>query len=124
MLHSKTLAVPAVLTGQYSLAQAQSASNGMTSPVGVVFWARLSEEVDKRLTENIVQPVQLAPAEWRSGQILWIVDAVGEQKVIEAMLSRLVDTEWKGKEVRMRARTKDGSYKVGLLARPQQPGTA
>jgi hypothetical protein len=69
-------------------------------------------------------PIQLVPAEWRSGPTLWIIDAVGEQKVIEAMLSRLVDTEWKGKDVKMRARTKDGSYKVGILGRPQQPGTA
>ncbi len=84
---------------------------------------RKTQLLTHQIFNNIVQPVQLAPAEWRSGQILWIVDAVGEQKVIEAMLSRLVDTEWKGKEVKMRARTKDGSYKVGILARPQQPGS-
>lgn len=119
------IAVPAVLTGQFSLAQTQSSANGMVAPVGVVFWARVSPDVDQRLTQNIeAEPVRLQLAEWRSGPIIWIVDAVGEQKIIEAMLSRLVDTEWKGKEVRTRARTKEGSYKVGVLSRPDKTATA
>lgn len=114
----EAIAIPAVLTGQFSLAQAQSALNGLTSPVGVVFWARVSPEVDQRLTEKIeTEPVRLHLPEWRSGAILWIVDAVGEHKVVEAMLSRLLETEWKGQDVRLRARTKDGDYKVGLLGR-------
>ena len=113
------LAVPAVLTGQFSLAQAQSAANGLTSPIGVVMWARVSPEVNQRLAANIAEPFKLPLAEWRSGQILWIVDAAGEGKVIEAMLTRLMESEWKGHEVRMRARTKDGTFKVGTLARPQ-----
>ena len=112
------MAVPAVLTGQFSLAQAQSAANGLTSPIGVIFWARVSPEIDQRLAASIAtEPVHLKTADWRSGQVLWIVDAVGEPKVIEAMLTRLVETEWKGKEVRMRARAKDQSFTVGVLAR-------
>jgi hemolysin-activating ACP:hemolysin acyltransferase len=90
----------------------------MVAPVGVVFWARVSPEVDQRLTEKIAtEPVRLQLPEWRSGSIIWIVDAVGEHKVIEAMLTRLLETDWKGQEVRLRARTKDGGYKVGVLGR-------
>ena len=115
------IAIPAVLTGQFSLAQAQSSVNGMVAPVGVVFWARVSPVVDQRLTERIVtEPVRLQLPEWRSGLIIWIVDAVGEHKVVEAMLTRLLETEWNGQEVRLRARTKDGSYKVGVLGRGPQ----
>ncbi len=112
------IAVPAALTGQYSLAQAQSSRNGMVAPIGVVFWARVSSEVDQRLVEDIAQPLKLSFEEWRSGPILWLVDAVGEHTVIEEMLTRLIATEWKGQEVRLRARTKDGGYKKGVLARP------
>lgn len=119
------IAIPAVLTGQFSLAQAQSSVNGMVAPVGVVFWARVSADIDQRLTQTIeTEPVRLQLPEWRSGQIVWIVDAVGEQKVIEAMLSRLLETEWKGQEVRLRARTKDGSYKVGVLGRKGDTSSA
>lgn len=90
----------------------------MVAPVGVVFWARVSPEVDQRLTERIAtEPVRLQPPEWRSGPIIWIVDAVGEHKVVEAMLTRLLETEWKGQEVRLRAHSKDGGYKVGVLGR-------
>jgi hemolysin-activating ACP:hemolysin acyltransferase len=113
------LAIPAVLTGQYTVAQAQSAANGLTTAIGVVMWARVSPEVDQRIAASIAESVKLQLAGWRSGQILWIVDAAGEGKVIEAMLTRLIDGEWKGQEVRMRARTKDGTFKVGTLARPQ-----
>ncbi len=111
------IAIPAALTGQFSLAQAQSAVNGMVASVGVVFWARVSPEVDKRLVENISAPLKLSTREWRSGTIIWIVDAVGEQKVIEAMLSRLLETQWTGQEVRLRARTNEGTYKLGVLGR-------
>ncbi len=61
------LAVPAVLSGQFSLAQAQSAANGMTAAVGVVFWARVSDEVDKRFSENIVQPINSRPPNGAAG---------------------------------------------------------
>jgi hemolysin-activating ACP:hemolysin acyltransferase len=114
------LVIPAVLTGQYTVAQAQSAANGLTTAIGVVMWARVSQAVDQHIAASIAEPVKLQLAEWRSGPILWIVDAAGEGKVIEAMLARLIDGEWKGQEVRMRARTKDGTFKVGTLARPQQ----
>jgi len=98
------IAIPAVFSGQFSLAQAQSSFNGMVAPVGVVFWARVSPEVDQRLTERIAtEPVRLQLPEWCGGQIIWIVDAVGEHKVVEAMLTRLLETDWKGQEVRLRA---------------------
>ncbi len=90
----------------------------MVAPIGAVFWARVSPEVDQRLVENIAQPLKLSFEEWRNGPILWLVDAVGEFTVIEEMLTRLIATEWKGQEVRLRARTKDGGYKMGVLARP------
>lgn len=109
------LAVPAVMTGQFSLAEAQLKGSGLIAPIGLVMWAHVSAEVDQRLAENIATGVRLKPDEWRSGNILWLVDAVGEGSIVEAMIKRLVATEWKGREARMRARTNDGSFKVGII---------
>jgi hemolysin-activating ACP:hemolysin acyltransferase len=113
------LVVPAVMSGQFSLAEAQMKGSGLVAPIGLVMWARVSADVDRRLTENIASPVRLQPAEWKSGDILWLIDALGEPRIIEAMLKRLVQTEWKGRDARMRARTKDGTFKVGLISDPK-----
>lgn len=110
------LVVPAVITGQFSLAETQSKSNGMIVPIGLVMWASVSADVDRRLAESIAAGIRLKPEEWKSGDILWLVDAIGEPRIIEVMLKRLVQTEWKGRDARMRARTKDGTFKVGVIS--------
>ncbi len=110
------LVVPAVMTGQYSLAEAQSKANGLTAPVGVLLWASVSAEVDKRLTENLDAPMRLKPEEWKSGDTLWIIDAVGEPKMVQAMLQRMAAKDWKGRTVKMKARDKDGKVRVGVLS--------
>jgi hemolysin-activating ACP:hemolysin acyltransferase len=110
------LVVPAVLSGQFSLAEVQSQHNGLMAAVGVVLWARVSPEVDLRLTTNLNTPIKLAPHEWTSGDILWVVDAVGDQRVIGPMLQGLVQSAWQGKSVKIRARDKDGQVRVGTIA--------
>jgi len=109
------LVVPAVLTGQYLLAEARSKTKGMTAPVAVVLWANVSAEVDQRLSAKPDQPVKLAPKEWKSGDIVWIVEAVGEARLIQALLKRLHDKQWAGKTVKLRARDKAGKPQVGTL---------
>ena len=79
-------------------------------------WANVSAEVDRRLAENVASGVRLKAEEWKGGDILWLVEAIGDPRIIEAMLKRLVATEWKGREARMRARTKDGTFKVGVIS--------
>lgn len=110
------LVVPAVMTGQYSLAEAQSKANGLTAPVGVLLWASVSAEVDKRLSENLDAPLRLKPEEWKSGDILWIIDAVGEPKMIQAMLKRMAAKDWAGRTIKMKARDKDGKVRIGVLS--------
>lgn len=118
------LAVPAVTTGQFALAEAQSKANGMTAPVGLVLWASVSPEIDKRLRTNIASGVRLAPNEWKSGDILWVVEAVGDPKILQAMLQRAASKEWQGREVNLRIRGKDGSARAGVLtSKAGQEGT-
>ena len=82
---------------------------------GAALWAFVSPEVDRRLIENIAAPIRLKMEEWKSGDIPWLVEAAGEPRVIEEMLKRLVHGPWAGRKVKMRARTKDGEFKVGLI---------
>ena len=107
--------VPAILTGQFTLVESQSKTQGFTAPIAVALWASVSPEVDRRLTENISAPIRLKMEEWKSGDIPWLVEAAGEPRVIEEMLKRLVYGPWAGREVKMRARTKDGAFKVALF---------
>lgn len=111
------LVLPPLLSGQFSIAEAQSKANGLVSPVAVVLWARVSTEVDQRLSAQLEGPLRLAAAEWTSGDIRWVVEAIGEPKVLREMLKRLAAKEWAGKAVKMRAKDKDGRAVVAVLGK-------
>lgn len=116
------LAVPAVTTGQFALAEAQSKTNGMMAPVGLILWASVSPEVDARLRANLASGLTLKPEDWKSGDILWVVEAVGDPKILQAMLQRTSQNEWKGRPANLRIRDKDGVVKAGVLS--QKPAAA
>jgi cytolysin-activating lysine-acyltransferase len=102
------LVLPALLTGQFSLATAQSKASGLTSPVGLVLWASVSQEVDKRLSAAAEQPVRLNPQEWKSGDIRWVILAVGEQRIVKGMFQALHAKQWAHRPAKALARDKDG----------------
>lgn len=110
------LVVPALLTGQFSLVTAQSKTKGLTAPVGIVLWASVSEDLDKRLSGAPGQPIRLQPPEWKSGDVLWVVLAAGDQRVMQGMLKRLQENEWAHKKpAKIFARAKDGRPTVTTL---------
>jgi hemolysin-activating ACP:hemolysin acyltransferase len=109
------LVVPAVLSNQFLLAEARAKGNGFTAPVGVVLWASVSPEVDQRLTAGIAQPLRLKPEDWRSGDILWLVDAVGPQKLIGSMLQQLHAKVFKGRQVKLRTQGPNGKPAVRMM---------
>ncbi len=110
------LVVPAIMNGQFALAEARSKANGMMSPVGVLLWAKVSADVDKRLSENATTPARLKADEWTSGELLWVIDAIGEPDMVQAMLKRKMETDWKGRTAKMRVRDKAGAMRVGVLS--------
>lgn len=118
----ESLVIPAVVTGQFWVAEAQSKSNGMMVPIGALLWASVSPEVDQRLTAETNGPARLAPAEWKSGNIVWLIDAVGEPQMVQAMLKRMMEKDWQGRPIKTKVRQKDGSFRAGTLAaQPQAP---
>jgi hemolysin-activating ACP:hemolysin acyltransferase len=110
------LVAPAVATGQFTIAEAQMKANGITQPMGVVLWAKVSPEVDKRLQQTIDQPLKLTPQEWASGDIIWLIEVAGEPRVLDAVMKRMRETVWSGKTVRVRGKDKDGKSAVGTLS--------
>jgi hemolysin-activating ACP:hemolysin acyltransferase len=100
--------VPAVATGQFLVAEAQSAANGLTAPVGVVLWATVSDAVDQRLSSALERPLRLAKSEWTSGENAWLVVAAGEARVVSGMLKRLQTTILKGRPLKAVSRDKSG----------------
>jgi hemolysin-activating ACP:hemolysin acyltransferase len=113
------LVFPPLMTGQFSIAEASTDPKGPKFPAAVVLWANVSAEVDKRLSENLFAPMRLRPDEWRSGEALWLVDAVGDARVVPELLKRLRESVFKGKDMKIRSRDAEGKPTVQIL----RPGT-
>jgi hemolysin-activating ACP:hemolysin acyltransferase len=116
------LVMPALMTGQFLVAEAQSKSNGFLTPIAAALWATVSEDVDRRLSENPDQPFRLAASEWKCGPIPWMIAVIGDQRVIKPMLKQLQETTLKGRPFKMRVKGNDGRMVVSTLsAIPESP---
>lgn len=111
----ETILMPAIVTRQFRIAESLMPDRKAVLPIAAVTWALVSPEVDKRLTEALDQPIKLKPEEWRSGNIAWIVEAIGEQQAISSLLQHLKQTELKDNTVRMRVRGQDGKPAIGRV---------
>jgi hemolysin-activating ACP:hemolysin acyltransferase len=109
------LVIPPLVTGQFAVAEAKPQGNGPALPVALAFWAHVSPAVDKRLSENLDAPLRLRPDEWQSGDILWLVDIVGDRRVLGGFLRQLGGTVWKGRAPKMRAKDAEGKLIVKQL---------
>lgn len=107
--------LPAVLTGQVYVAEAQDKATGHRAPVAVVLWANISAETDKRLTADAGQKLRLRPDEWKSGDILWIVDVAGDPRAIVAALKALLEGPFKTRDVKVVSAHPQSGSSVELL---------
>ena len=87
---------PAIANGQYRVFRAGK------KPVGVAFWAFVSEETDKRL---LAGGGPLQAGEWKSGEILWLVEvispfATAQNKLMDSIFADLINNPFKGKSFR------------------------
>lgn len=111
----RAFVLPAVLLGQFSIAEAQSKANGMTTPVGFVLWANVSPEIDARLSDLNGTAYQLASNDWNSGSIPWVLMALGDQRLVGGLLNNLVKQAWAGRKAKMRIKGADGKILVRVL---------
>ena len=106
------LVAPAVATRQYSVAESQPNGADLAMPVAAIMWACVSPEVDARLSEARERP-RLRPSEWRSGQIPWLVETVGDAKAAAILLKRLVEGRFAETGVKTIVQV-DGKFKVEI----------
>ena len=109
------MVMPAIVTGQYAVADAQSKQTGSVMPVGAVLWAFVSPEIDKQLSDTAGQPPRLKPQDWRSGDIAWIVMSIGDPKILGGLLQNLAKSVFKDRPAKMRAKGPDGKIMVGRI---------
>ena len=109
------LVIPPVLAGQFRIGEVKTKKDGATLPVAVLLWAKVSPEVDARLTSSDDPAIRLSPQEWTSGDILWLTHAAGEPRFVRHLLKQISETVFKGLEVKTRARGEDGKVVVQLL---------
>lgn len=111
---------PAIATGQFSLAEAAHKESGLITPVAVVLWASLSDALDQAISTHPEMPLALKPADWKSGDNVWVVEALGDQRVIGSIMQHLHQGTWKGRSVKMRTKGQDG--KIGVQVLVQKAG--
>jgi cytolysin-activating lysine-acyltransferase len=116
------LVLPPIMAGQFSLAQApsplgrgQKGEGGVLVPVAVALWARVSDAIDKTLSESLDQPVRLGPADWASGDNIWLMAVAGDRRAVPKFLEELAKGEFKGQRVKMRVRGPDNTVVVRTL---------
>ena len=100
--------VPPLLTKQFRLAEARKKNSGTTIPVGLIIWARVSDEVHDRMLKQLDRPFDLDEKEWTGGHNYWIIDVVGPDRFVAPLLSELRRSDFKEKTVHYRSRTPDG----------------
>lgn len=106
---------PAVATGQFAIADAQSKKTGAISPIGAVLWAMVSEDIDKRLSDTNTEQAPLKLQEWRSGNVPWIMLAIGDKRVIAGLVKKLTSDAFKGQAPKIRSRNADGNVVIGRI---------
>ncbi len=109
------MVLPPVLAGQYYVAEAQDETTGARAPVACVTWAKVSDDVDQRLTTHAGQPIRLRPEEWTGGEHHWLIDLVGEPRAVGAALSMLEKGPFKGQRITVVTRDPTGAAKLQTL---------
>ncbi len=95
------LVMPALMTNQVTTVRGKlKEQQGLTIPLGLAMWAHVSEDVDKKLEaqKNVNIPFRLAPQDWKSGDIPWLLDVVGPKEVTPALVKKLEETVFKDQQ--------------------------
>ena len=115
--------VPPLLANQFRLAEAVKKETGTSLPVGLIMWARVSDEVHQRLYQDPSRSIDLDAKEWNSGDNYWIVDAIGPERFVAPLLNDLRQKEFNGKIVHFRARSSTGP-EIRTLGQPAPSSAA
>jgi len=104
------LILPAIGLNQFRIARAQSNQSKLSIPVAAVVWAKVSTEVDQKLSAIHSGPMRLSAQEWSSGDILWIILNAGDPRGVSTIINTLRKTDFKGNPVKIRVRDASGNF--------------
>jgi hemolysin-activating ACP:hemolysin acyltransferase len=79
--------MPAIAAGQYLIGETKPSAERRGGVVAMLLWARVSPEVDKRLSESKDKPPRLKAEEWTSGDIVRVIEVVGRKDAIKPLLA-------------------------------------
>lgn len=94
--------VPALLSNQFMLMRgtvrakeegSEEMSDGFAVPLGVAFWASVSDAVSEKLARQKADGAgyRLAPNEWKSGDNLWLLAMVGPPQALPALREKATE---------------------------------
>ena len=107
------LLLPALLAGQCRVAFSQSgAASGPIFPSALVLWACVSDAVDRLLDAGTVK---LSPADWTSGKNIWLIVTAGDKQGLAALVEKLQEKEFIGRQAKIRTQQTDGTFVVRSL---------
>jgi cytolysin-activating lysine-acyltransferase len=109
------MVLPPVMAGQFYVAEAADKGRGFRTPVAVVTWALVSEEVDRLLQEQTGPLRRLRPDQWNSGPIGWLIDATGSAEGVRAALHWLAAGPFKDQTLKMAVRGANGAKRIATL---------
>ena len=107
---------PAIATGQFSLAESTHKETGLVTPTAVVIWASLSDALEHEISAHPEKPLALKATDWKSGNNIMVVEALGDQRVVSSIMHRLLQGAWKGHSTKIRVKGQDGKIGVYKLA--------
>lgn len=87
------LVLPAIAQKQFTLFRSEK-----NEPVAFVSWAKINDEVEKRLLSGTIK---LQPKDWNSGDKLYIVDIISPFANSKEILKKLQENQLKDKDVKI-----------------------
>ncbi|MFH2131642.1 MAG: toxin-activating lysine-acyltransferase [bacterium] len=88
--------------------------HGEDFPVGVLFWGFVNEAVEERIKQGVTR---LSPGDWKSGDRLWLIDAITPFGNVQQMLDDLTKNVFPDRPYQYMQRDEAGK----LVARSSQP---
>lgn len=105
--------LPPIVNGQFHIEIANDPEFGTLRPIALVTWAKVSDELDARLSAQAQgEVVRLQPAEWNSGDNIWLVDVVGTSVGIKKALNTIKQNQLS--EVVVKVPVRDAGSKLNI----------
>lgn len=109
--------LPPIVNGQFFISNADDPDFGTLRPIGLVTWAKVSDELNEKLSYQIKgKHVRLRPQEWASGDNVWLVDVVGTHEGVLKALKFVHENQLSGVEAKVLTRNKGEKLEISTLA--------